>query len=403
MRRIRHEEAASEAIQEPREASLRSPWLRGDLVAVTASLFFSAMGANAFVQYLVPYLVLARRWPEGAARSLLILAFALTPLVRFAYPQIRGRLGDRGALVAGQLSFLVYLGLLIQGGLWALLPAAASLAVGAGLVFTAGPLYLLDHSPQSLHGKISGFFFTTNFAAWLAAVLLQGIVVTQRGYEATAPAAIVPSVAGLVLLGFVTGQPTMKRTGLSTTETFSGWKDERIRFVTLLMLISTLAFGLMFGSLAGFLAQTMPPSRVSLVIALFYLARLPGSLVAGAAADRFGLKPLLVTVFAFAAVSLSAAAVSNRVAWLVWAIVMLGFQQAAVPVAAMTLAGKSTAIVARPLAYAWLFAGAELGVATALVLSLVTEELGTSFRGVLAVFAIIYLIAAIAMIRLRDV
>jgi MFS family permease len=360
------------------------------------------MGANAFIQYVVAYLVVARRWSDGSATTILILGFAMTPLVRFSYPNVYRRVGHKGSLLVGHVSFLLYLLLVMAGrGPWVVLAAAFSLAVGAGLVFTAGPLQILDRTPTDFHGKVSGLFFTSNFAAWLLAVVLQGGVIARYGYAATPLVALALTLVGLLCVALVPSRPWVDHRRQSQRVS-SGWKDPRIRLVTYLMTISTLAFGLMFGSLAGLLTQTVDPAHVSIFIALFYVARLPGSLAAGAVTDRWGLRLLLVAAFALAGLSLATAAVADALSWMVWAIMTLGFQQAAVMVSAMALAGKTTDAATRSSAYSPLFAGGELGVAAALLMSQITETLTSSPRSVLLVFAAIYLIAAGAVTRLES-
>ena len=96
----------------------------GELLAVSVSLFFSAMGANAFVQFVVNYLVEAAGWPAARATIILMVAFGCMPLGRLLYPQVERRLGDANCLLAGNALFLLFLVLLAWvRDAWVILPA----------------------------------------------------------------------------------------------------------------------------------------------------------------------------------------------------------------------------------------------------------------------------------------
>src|SRR5579859_7672974 len=74
-----HPEAAA---TEP-EAPFRT--LDPRFIALASSLFLTAMGANAFVQFAAPYLIAVRGWSTMEATVALIVAFALMPATRVAY------------------------------------------------------------------------------------------------------------------------------------------------------------------------------------------------------------------------------------------------------------------------------------------------------------------------------
>lgn len=379
---------------------IRFPWITPDLTGIIASLFFSAMGANAFVQYVVAYLTEVRGWSSSGATTILIAGFALTPAVRLSYPLVYRLVGHKGSLLLGNVFFVLFLLVLMEAdGIWAMAAAAPCLATGAGLLFTAGPLQILDATPGDFHGKVSGVFFTTNFAAWLLAVLLQGAVIARYGYEATPLAALMLTLLGLVGVALVPGSLPRDRRTLSNEKALSGLRDPRVRLVACLMMVSTLAFGLMFGSLAALLTDRVEPAHVSVLIALFYMARIPGSLATGIIADRGKLRELLAASFSVGGVSLATAALAGGLPWLVCAIVALGFQQAAVMVSAMALAARVSDVSARSSAYSPMFAAAELGIAAALLISLLTEKTTADPRSTLFVFAAVFLAAAATVCR----
>jgi predicted MFS family arabinose efflux permease len=373
-----------------------------DVITIVGSLFFSAMGANAFVQYVIPYLVEVRTWPDGMATMVLVLAFGSMPIFRFTYAIMQRHLGDYGSLVVGHLLFLLYLVLLARvDGLWVPVVAALALAIGATLVFTTGPLQILDATPAAFHGRASGIFFGSNFLAWFLGILLQGVVIRGYGFSASPYAAFLltlVALAGLILVP----RRAIVREPVSPREAIAPLGIPLVRLVAFLMLISSLAFGLMFGVLGQYVTHVYGAAQLSLLVGGFYLARLPGSLLAGALADRWGLKPVLVSVFLLTGMSLFVASWNQALPVFMVMIVVLGFQQAAVPVVAMTLVGNTSHSASRHITFAPVFAASEVGVAVALVFSYLLQELVMELGGVLLAFGCLFVAGALAASRLRP-
>ena len=84
-------------------------WISRDMVTVTFALFCSAMGANSFIQYAIPYLEVVRDWSSLMATLVLIVAFVGAPFFRLGYAHFHKWFGDRGLLLVGNLLFLLYL------------------------------------------------------------------------------------------------------------------------------------------------------------------------------------------------------------------------------------------------------------------------------------------------------
>jgi MFS family permease len=174
-----------------------------------------------------------------------------------------------------------------------------------------------------------------------------------------------------------------------------------VRTVVLFMLTSSLAFGLMFGAFGAYVSRQFGAAELSLLLSLFYFARLPGSVLSGALADRLGLIQLLAGIFALAGAGLLLASLAPSFLTLALAVLLLGFQQATAPVVAMALAGKLPLPGARHITYFPLFAAAELGVAVALTLTLLLQELFSNLAVVFFSFGVIYLVGALGAARLK--
>src|SRR6185312_11775697 len=105
-----------------------------------------------------------------------------------------------------------------------------------------------------------------------------------------------------------------------------------VQLLVVLMFASSFSFGFMFGTFATYGTTVYGAAMMSFVAFGFYLARLPASIIAGWAADRFGVTPTLGVAFGLAAVAVAAAAAQFGFVTLVVATVALGVIQGALPV-----------------------------------------------------------------------
>jgi hypothetical protein len=98
---------------------------------------------------------------------------------------------------------------------------------------------------------------------------------------------------------------------------------------------------------------------------------------------------------------LAVAAANTTFAVVLGAIVVLGFQQATVPVAAMTLVGSADTSGARQAGFGLLFASSEVGVAFALAVSQAARDLLDHGSSVYLLFGTLYVLGSVAAWRLR--
>jgi predicted MFS family arabinose efflux permease len=267
-------------------------------------------------------------------------------------------------------------------------------------VFTAGPLRILAATPPHQHSAASGVFFASNFLAWLAGVAVYGQVARLIGFGPLPVIAMLPTLLGLLVASFLPHRAA--ETEATTVRDFlRPFSSQLHRLVMFFMALSAFAFGLMFSTLAQFLTRTFGPALFSVGLFSFYLARLPGSLVAGTLISRWGQRRFLAVIFGLSGVALLVvSAYSGVFAIVLAAIVVLGFQQATVPVAAMALAGSETRPGARKAGYGLLFAAAELGVAGSLVLAQAAGDLLGNVSHVFLVFAIAFVLGGLVAWRL---
>lgn len=372
----------------------RPNWVTRDLLSISFSMFFAAMGANAFNQYVIPYLTGVRHWEVGKATLTMAATFAFIPLIRFNYPRVHRWLGDRGSLVVGNILFLLYMILMVYGeGPLAPIAISATLAIAVGLVFMAAPLQIYDATPVDRMGKASGFFLTSTFAAWFAGILLYSMVIRHIGFEAIPYAAMFVSALGLVSLSLVPRRKTI-RPLQPVRIILSRLKNPRLRIVLFFMALSAFSIGLMFGPFAQFMANTYGPATTSILVLGFYLARLPGSLGTGLVADRWGLMPILVGASVMTGLILIIAGVSQTILAFLAAIIVLGLHQSAVPVAAMTLVGNVAELGARHQTLAYIFAASELSIGISLLISFVLSGSFSDLGLVFPIFGVFYLASA---------
>lgn len=367
---------------------------------MAGTLFVTATGGNAFIQFTGPFLVSVRGWSEVGATVVLVVAFGAMPLARLSYAPVSRLLGDRGALILGHVLFVLYLVLLggAVSGDWVPVVMGLCLSEASALVFTGGPLLVLDNTSDQDRGIASGVFFASNFLAWLVAVALYGFIASAWGLPSAAWTAAALTVAGSLLCVAFIPRDRVVREPVSLGELRAQLRLPSVRSLIGLMLISAVSFGLMFGSFATFASDRYGPGTMSIVAAGFYAARLPASMAAGMLADRFGLQRPLVAVFALTAGALALAAFAGGLPTLALALIVLGAQQGAVQVLGMTLVGNAITTSARHLAHAPIFGAAEFGVALSIVagvfLKAAFHDIGPTF----AAFALVYALAAAAVV-----
>ena len=370
-------------------------WITRDFVAISSALFVSATGAMAFVQFLVPYLTSVKGLSTEEASVLLAVAFAVAGLGRFAYPAVQRRIGDRGVLLLGHVFLTAYPALLVVAhGAPSVAAAVVLFGAGGAMVFSAGPLQILDATPRRWHGRASGWFFATNFLAWALGVLLLGTVAQGIGLHAVPAVASALAAAGLATIAVVPAHRDVRRES-------GGWAPIRWalmpgpRTILVLMAASSIAFGLMFVTVTAIATARLGPGVATLVIALFYVARLPGSVLAGIVVDRVGPSRLLFGAFWAAAVTLVAVPLTDGAPILMLAVIVLGLQQAAVPVAAMASAERWAPTGASHLTYTPFFAALELGVAVTVLTGQIVTTVAGNDGTVLVLFGIVYGLAGV--------
>lgn len=372
-------------------------------IALASSLFITAMGANAFVQFAVPYLISIRGWSTAEATGTLIVAFVLMPSTRIAYTFIARYIGDYGSLLLGHLLYFVYLGLLTFGsGPVALGAMGATLGLASALVFMAGPLQIMHMAEQGGAGKASGAFFASNFLAWLIAIPSYGALIKWQGFAVGPYAAAVVTLLGACACAVFTPRDRPIRQPVEWRQLKAQFARPSIQFLTLLMLMSSFSFGFMFGTFATFVTFVYGAVTMSFLAIAFYFARLPSSIVAGLASDRYGANSTLTVTFAIAALALGLAAARFDLSMLVVAIVILGVIQAAVPVVGMSTVTISAPVHLRPLAYAPVMGAAELGVGVSLAIGLLLQRATNSPAAALGLVAAAYAVCAVILISRRP-
>jgi predicted MFS family arabinose efflux permease len=273
--------------------------------------------------------------------------------------------------------------------------------MAGSLVFTAGPLRILAATTTQQRHAASGIFFATNFLAWFVAVTIYGQVIPRWGFGPTPFLAMAFTTVGLVI-ALALPQRRAPSEPITLRDFLAPLRHGLARTVMFFMALSAVAFGLMFSSLTQFLTGQFGAGLTAIALSSFYLARLPGSLAAAYLIQRWGQRRLLAIVFGGAGLALLFAATSpDSFAVSLGAILILGFQQATVPVAAMALAGEQATQGTRSASYGLQFAAAELGVAFALVLAGLAEDVQGNFRGVFLIFGALYLLGSLAAARFR--
>jgi hypothetical protein len=372
-------------------------------IAIAASLFVTAMGANAFAQFTIPYLVGVRGWPVADATWALVIAFGAMPALRVAYAAVSQAVGDYWTLLLGNVSYLALIAILLLGsGPLGICGVGLSLGFGSALVFMAGPVQIMELASGGRAGWASGAFFATNFLAWLIAIPAYGAVFQVFGLAAGPYAAAAVTVAGTAACAAFGPRSSGPRPPVEWVQVVTLLSRPAIRSLAALMFISSLSFGFMFGTFATFVTGLYGAATMSFVAFAFYAVRLPASVLAGVTTDRIGPNLTLIATFAISATVLGWSAWHFDLRALVFAIAALGLVQAAVPVVGMSTVTADVPAVARRLAFAPVMGAAEFGVGLTLAVGLPLGTVRPDPAPFLYVVAGVYLMSLVVLVLFRP-
>jgi ACDE family multidrug resistance protein len=165
-----------------------------------ALLFGLDSAVRGLLLSVVP-LEMYRAWGEGSVVSALFLASGLASLMAgLLVPWAAARVGRGRMLVGAGAFYLLGLGLLAEGGRWAMALAVPINAVGTVTVWVCLSAYVLDHIPREALGRNESMRLLYGATSWTAGPFL-GVLLL--GWWRPAPFLLAAVFAGLLIAAFV--------------------------------------------------------------------------------------------------------------------------------------------------------------------------------------------------------
>ena len=188
----------------------------------------------------------------------------------------------------------------------------------------------------------------------------------------------------------------------------ASWTDlpSPARWVLLADLLSTAGSGIVLPFLAIYVGRVrdLGPGAGAAALAVLAFGCLPANLVAGAAADRYGARPVLVVGWVTAAAGDLALVNAARVPTVLAAAALVGFGVGTAYPATSTLLAEVTPPTRRPLVFATQYGLSNVGLSVGIGVSavIVTEPGLPRFQLLYVVDAITFLIAGLVLVRARP-
>ena len=342
---------------------------------LAATFFFVFMGAGAQQAFLVPYLERVNGWSALQGSSLIGATYLAMMVGRVLHLYLFAGWSDRRLTIVGSLSYLLFTAVVFAV---AYLPSyeiallgALLWGMGAAMMWAGTAMQTLAAADEAggQYGTSMGILYASTNGGWLAGVIVLGNI-----YERL-PAADLPQLylaaASLTLIGI------LQALRLPATATASAPPagnrvlatalQRRSLVPGLLLLASSLAFGLILGAFGTYVQEAHGARWIWVSVSLYPAVRTVFSFVSGYLMDRAGQIPVLVGSFLAAAAGLLVTAVWAHPLGVVCGALTLGLVSSTVPVAAGAMVGDITDIRQRPLAYGLVFTWRDLGVIIAAV------------------------------------
>ncbi|MBI3946063.1 MAG: MFS transporter [Armatimonadetes bacterium] len=374
------------------------PVMSRDLAILSSSFFLIFMGAGAVQQYIIRYLQdVTGRSPAQCSWVLATIYLSFLVWRLFAAHTIAW-LGDKRAIILGQLTYTLFVIFAITAReFWVLIAAAALWGWGASAMWIASSTQVLDATARTRYGTAAGVFYAaSHLGQWLGVILL-GWVKTHYDWAALLWVAAGLSIAANTV-ALAVPRKFVPRETPRISKVFGILRTPQTKALAVLLFVSSFGFGLL---LSGF-STLVEPARIALVTSGFYGGRLVSSWYSGRISDRLGRRGVLVWGFALATIGMVAGASADS-AWLLCAAALgLGVQTGTVPVAATAMIGDLIEPSRRHLAFGALYVWRDLGVAVAILGSQVIIGFLGGYRVCFGVFALLFALCAVLSGSLRG-
>lgn len=383
---------------------MSAPW------RLATTIFFVLMGAGAQQASLVPYLERVNGWSALQGSYLIGATYFAMMIGRVAHLYLLRGWSDRRLTIVGSVTYLTFTLAIIAVSY----VDSYALALVSALVWGAGAammwagtamqtLAIADEAGGKRYGTSMGILFASANGGWFAGVVLLGNLY-ERLPDGDLPL-VYAAASGLTLIGIVqalrlpatatSAPPPADARVLATA------LQPRLLIPGLLLLASSLSFGLILGAFGTFVNEEYGARWVWISVSLYPAMRTVLSFAGGYVMDRAGQIPVLVGSFLGGAAGLMLTVLWPHPLGVVLAATMLGLVSSTVPVVSGAMIGSAN-IRQRPLEYGIVFTGRDLGV---IIAAVGANAIGLTFdlESAFMFFACVFVLCGLLSLCLRHV
>ncbi|MGQ9514721.1 MAG: MFS transporter [Thermoproteota archaeon] len=338
-----------------------------EIAKICLSFFLIFLGAGAFQQFMVPYLMSSTGWGRVGSSAILATVYFSFLFWRIFVSFSTMALGEKASLVLGGITYTFFsFVLLFPDDFLTVLIAAAVWGWGAASLWISSSSIVLDLSGVGKYGSASGNLYTATNSGQAIGVLVLGLLINSFGFRESIIFAIIVSATGNLSSMLIRIRKNIRERPNLRTIISIGLSGKGFILGSLLF-SSSLGYGVLLGIFAEHVAAGYGFLSLSLITLIFYIIRIPSSYIGGLILDRFSRSMILSMSFAAASISLIMIGLSPTQLFLGFGALALGFQASLVPVASMAIVGDAAKPERRHMALGAIYAWRDLGVALALI------------------------------------
>ncbi|MBC7327153.1 MFS transporter [bacterium] len=358
-------------------------------------------GAGALQQFVVP-IARQRGWEEMKSYLPLIIIYFSFAFFRFLSGLYVKKLGLKTSLLLGSFTYTLFpLAFLLNLPYPILLLIMFIWGWGAAVYWTAGTVALLFLSRDKRYGSYSGFLYTSLNIGFAIGVALLGLIHSKLGENKMFAISFSLSLFGtslLLLLPELEAEMEIHPPSLLVKLAFG----EKSRLPGFYLFVSALTLGIMFGSFGEWISSLYGISYMTTITFIGYAGRIFLSYPGGWIADKFGERFALMLSLLLSVLGLGTALLFPSFFTYSFCALMLGSQMSIVPITATSLIGRRFPPQIYHLASGAILAWNSLGVAIALLLSAILQNILQNLPSVLFFFTIIFSICTLISLKKED-
>lgn len=376
------------------------------LLVLSGSFFFIFLGTGALQQFLLPILGTRAGMSDAAGAAVFACVYFAGPVFLAVYGYVYQALKERWCLVLGTLTYTLFAVVVLVAPDPAIVLGAAILwGFGAETIWATGPTQVINASPQSRYGSVSGIFQSATYSGQMLGVVLLGTMLGRYADPAQGQTVILATAAAISLVGnvlalFLKVKPkTLPPARLS--DAFQALRSLAGRYLVLLSVATYLGWGLVLSSFTLLIKDLGQDAKLHWIVLPYYAGRLLVAWAAGRTSDRVGRERVMLAGFALGTAGLILAALSPSAATVAAVSAVLGMQAAMVAVASAAAVGDYIPDTQRHLVFAGTNAWGYLAAGGTMVVSQLLRRYYGDFTPSFLLFAGFYGACALLVIHMR--